>query len=475
VTAEPNEEVLALDAGEPASKGKVLSWAIWDWGTQPYSTVIITFVFGGVYIISKAFGPPNYTASALALTTAIAGVLVAFLAPVLGQNSDRNSRTVRDWRIQTYLLILLSASLFFIKPAPAFLWPGLILLALGTVVNEISGVNYNAMLDEVAGQRNVGRVSGFGWGMGYLGGIVVMLILFVGFLGPDVGWFGVTAADGMNVRVSMLGCALWTLIFTIPTFIVLKDRHIPKPDRDNPWAGRRPAWLWRFFGIFRSVGVAYADLARSLRSLWRRSRGTVWFLLASALFRDGLNGIFVFGAVIASLSFGFEASEVIIFGAAANVLAGISTMLFGLLDDRIGPRRVILISLGALIALAATVFFLHGAVAEDQRKMVFWVAGLGLTLFVGPAQAASRSYLSRLIPQGKSGEIFGLYATTGRAVSFISPALFGAFVALGALLTRDENTTIWGIWGIIIVLVGGLVAMLFVKEHTETQNAFVKK
>jgi UMF1 family MFS transporter len=189
------------------------------------------------------------------------------------------------------------------------------------------------------------------------------------------------------------------------------------------------------------------------------SRQTVFFLLASALFRDGLNAIFSFGAVIAAGTFGFEAGEVIIFGAAANVIAGISTMAFGLLDDRIGPKKVIMTSLIALIILATTVFILH-----DGGKTVFWIVGIGLTLFVGPAQSASRSYLARLVPEGHAGEVFGLYATTGRAVSFISPFLFAVALSVGAAITGEENTQYWGILGIIVVLVGGLLAMLPVRE-----------
>ena len=163
---------------------------------------------------------------------------------------------------------------------------------------------------------------------------------------------------------------------------------------------------------------------RSITGLWAVSRHTVYFLLASALFRDGLAGVFAFGAILAAGTFGLSAGDVIIFGAAANIVAGLATMGFGLLDDRIGPKRVILISLGSLVTLGILIFVFH-----DGGKNVFWVLGLLMTVFVGPAQAASRSFLARLIPEGKNGEIFGLYATTGRVVSFLSPALFGLFIA----------------------------------------------
>ncbi|MBN9612761.1 MAG: MFS transporter, partial [Actinobacteria bacterium] len=333
-----NDDELAA-VGEPPEPhvsarprfSKILNWALWDWGTQPLNTVIITFVFS-VYITGSAFGEENATSQALALTTALSGLIVAILAPVLGQNSDRTGRTVRNLRRQTWLIAVLAAALFFVRQDPAYLWLGLFLLAAASVVGEIANVNYYALIEEVSTPASVGRVSGFGWGLGYLGGIVALLVLYFGLIKPEHGLFGVTSDDGMDIRVSMLICAVWIIVFTIPTFLSLKDQPRPAAPRIGVLASYRLLW-------------------ESIRRLWRRSPSTVHFLLASALFRDGLAGVFAFGAVLAAGSYGFSAGEVVIFGAAANVIAGVSTMLFGLLDDRIGPKRVILISLGALCLL----------------------------------------------------------------------------------------------------------------------------
>lgn len=443
-TFDPDKVTTALEATHGASKRKITAWAFWDWGSQPWNTVITTFVFA-VYLTSESFGSTNYTSQMLAIFTAIAGFFVAVLAPVLGQNSDRSGRTVRNLRWQTWLLALIAASLFFVKADPGYLILGLVLLGVGSVVSEIAGVNYNSTIEQVATTRTIGRVSGYGWGFGYLGGIVALLVMYFLFIQPDVGLFGVTDEDGMDIRVSMLMCGLWIALFTIPALVALKDRPVERAPR---------------------VGIAdsYRLLFDTIRRLWNTSRHTVWFLLASALFRDGLAGVFAFGAVLAAGTFGMSAGEVIIFGAAANIVAGVATILFGLLDDRIGPKKVILLSLGALVILGLLIFFLH-----DGGKTVFWVLGLGLTVFVGPAQAASRSFLARLIPEGKSGEIFGLYATTGRVVSFLSPAAFGVGIWLGARVTGAENTQYWGILGIVLILAAGALAMIPVKEHTDHQ------
>ena len=432
----------ALDTDAATSKKRVLAWGMWDWGTQPFNTVITTFVFA-VYITSSNFGSTNATSTALSISTSIAGLLVAVLAPVLGQTSDRSGRTVRNLRIQTWILAALSASLFFVKPEPAFLWIGLALLGIGSIVSEIAGVNYNATIDQVASQRTVGRVSGFGWGMGYLGGIVVLLLIYFLLIQPEVGLFGVSDEGALDIRASMIVCGVWTALFTIPALLVLKDRPVERAPRTG-------------------VVESYRLLGRSIKRLWGTSRHTVYFLLASALFRDGLAGVFAFGAVLAAGTFGLSAGEVIIFGAAANIIAGVATMLFGMLDDKLGPKKVIMVSLAALVLIGIGIFVLH-----DGGKPVFWALGLLMTIFVGPAQAASRSFLARLIPEGKNGEIFGLYATTGRVVSFLSPAAFGIAIAIGAAVTGQDNTQYWGILGIVLILAAGLGVMLPVKEHHE--------
>ncbi len=450
----------ALTASKQTSRSKVLAWAMWDWGTQPFNTVITTFVFS-VYITSAAFGEVNHTSRALAVSTTIGGLVVALLAPVLGQMTDRSGRCVTVLRGLTWSLSLISMSLFLVAPQPDFLWFGLGALAVGSVISEIAGASYNSLIEQVASDKDVGLVSGFGWGMGYLGGIVVLVLLFFGFISPEVGLFGVSDDNGMDVRVSMVVCGLWTLVFTIPTFVKLKDpprtESVPVPGAER-WAGRRPELIWL---MLAPVLGAYAGLIDTVRRLWATSRSTVWFLIASALFRDGLAGVFAFGAVIASGTFGFSSGQVVIFGAAANIVAGVSTIIFGLLDDRIGPKKVIILSLIALIVFGTGIFVFH-AIGPG----LFWVAGLGMCLFVGPAQSASRSFLARMIPLGKSGEVFGLYATTGRVASFLSPLLFGVFITIGGWMTGEENTQYWGILGIVVVLLIGLLAMIRVRENS---------
>ncbi|MDR6176178.1 MFS-type transporter involved in bile tolerance (Atg22 family) [Nocardioides zeae] len=170
--------------------------------------------------------------------------------------------------------------------------------------------------------------------------------------------------------------------------------------------------------------------------------------------------MFTFGAVLAAGSFGFSAGGVIIFGVAANVVAGIATILFGLLDDRIGPKRVIVGSLSAMCVAGLVLFVLH-----DGGSTVFWIFGLVLCIFVGPAQSASRSLLARLIPEGREGQVFGLYATTGRAASFLAPTAWALALTIAAGVTgrSADDVQYAGILGILVVLLAGLLLLLPVR------------
>lgn len=416
----------------------MIAWALWDWGSAAFNAVVTTFVFT-VYLTGSSFGDKDVISAQLGWALAIAGFLIAALAPITGQRSDASGRRKFWLGVNTFIVVGLTAAMFFVEADPGYLALGLFLVAAGNVFFEFAAVNYNAMLAQVSTPRTIGTVSGFGWGMGYLGGIVLLLIVYFGFIQPDVGLFGVTSENGIAVRVSMLLAAAWFGLFALPVLLRV-------PEYRAPAAVRRER-----VGFLRSYSVLGHDIAR----LWRTSRQTVYFLVASAVFRDGLAGVFTFGGVLAASVFGFSAGGVIIFAIAANVVAGIATIGVGTLDDRLGAKPVIVTALVGLVVCCALVFLLH-----DGGQIVFWTVGLALCLFVGPAQSASRTFLARLIPPGREGEVFGLYATTGRAVSFLAPTAF-------ALMVTIFGATYWGILGIMAVLLLGLLLLLPVTARQE--------
>ncbi len=458
---------LDLQEGKKIPKSWVAAWALWDWGGAAFNAVITTFVFT-VYLTSSYFVPPAISAATAAETDkhgpahvaldaavavlssglgyglGIAGIIVALIAPVLGQRTDGSGRRKLWLGITTGVVVLSMALLFFVEGDPAYFLLGVLLISVGTVFFEIATVNYNALLIQVSTPKTVGKVSGLGWGSGYLGGIFLLLFVLLGLVGltaDNDGFFGVTHDNGLNIRVIALICAAWTLVFAIPVLV-----RVPELPQDS---ARKQV------GFFKS----YVVLVHDVRRLWKESRNTVLFLISSALFRDGLVGIFTFGGVLASGTFGFTASQVIIFAIAANVVAGISTFVSGLFDDRFGSKPVIVFSLVGLVLAGMGVFFAH-----DGGASAFWIGGLILCLFVGPAQSASRTFLARVTPAGREGEVFGLYATTGRAVSFLAPTLFGLF---GTIFGAQY----WGILGIVIVLLIGLVLLIPVTASVKRQKA----
>jgi UMF1 family MFS transporter len=440
--------VLFQDSGEdrPIPRKQVASWAMWDWATQPFNSVLLTFVFASLYLVSANFLPDDVASlgaddsareqalaglsSGYGLATTIAGILILLLAPVLGQTADRSGSRKRWLLVFTALLAIVQFALFYVQADPAFFWYGAAVLAVGAVVSEIAGVNYNAMLVQVSTPKTIGKVSGLGWGLGYIGGIVALTIVIVLTFAD---WFGMDTSDGLAYRLIAVGCGVWTLVFAVPLFLNV-------PEAPAPVGVER-------VGFFQS----YVILVKDIVALFRTHRPTFWFLLASAVYRDGLAGVFAFGGVLAAVAFRFTDNEVLIFAIAANVVAGASTIIAGRFDDRFGARAVIIAALAGLVAIALLVFFLH-----DSGKTVFWIGGLILSAFVGPAQAASRSLLARVTPEGMQGEIFGLYATTGRVASFMSPALWTLFIV-------TFGATYWGILGIAIVLAVGLVLLLLVR------------
>lgn len=438
-------------------KSKIICWASWDWGSAAFNAVATSFVFS-VYLTSGLFADQALSNQYLAWGMTGAGVVIALLAPITGQRADRSGSGVKLLGWFSLLVFLCLAAMFFVAPGSSLgpigaLWLGIALLGVGNIFFEFGSVNYNAMLNDLSTDKNRGTISGFGWGSGYVGGIVLLLILLVGFILPDVGWFGVTSANGLDVRVAMLFAALWWGVFALPVLINPPDREPVAHD-----------------GTRETLADSYKHLWHTVKSLWKEAPHTLRFLLASAIFRDGLAGVFTFGGVIAGSVFGFSSTMVIVFAIVANVVAGIATMSFGPLDDKWGSKNIMMISLVLMIIAGMAIFFFWKAGA-----IIFWIFGLGLTIFVGPVQSASRTYLANMIPPGREGEVFGLYATTGRAVSFMAPALYALAISIGGKVSAEADPTHWGIVGIVVVIAIGLILLIPVKpEHSRMVDATKK-
>lgn len=417
---------------------------MWDFGATAINAIVITFVFS-VYLTGTVgadlpgdTSPTSWLGRALALS----GLVVALLAPVTGVWVDAPVRRRRVLAVLTGLVVLLTSTMSLIRDDHRYLWPGLVLLACTAACSELATVPYNAMLRQLSTPANSGRISGFGLALGYFGSVLALLVVYLGFIsgsGPTRGLLDLSVDGGQNVRAAMLLTAAWFALFALPLLI-----SVPTPDADEHNA---------------PVGVAgaYRRLAQEVRREWRRDRNFVYFLGASAVFRDGLAGVFAFGAVLGVNVYGVSEADVLLFGVAACVVAAIGAVLGGQADDWAGSKRVIVLSLVSMIAVGLTLMMLSGALA-------FWVCGLLLCLFIGPTLSASRTQLLRMSVDGKEGVAFGLYTTTGRAASFLAPWMFSVFIDV-------FDTERAGMGGLCVVLALGLVAMLAVHApHRRLRN-----
>lgn len=422
------------------------AWALWDWAEQPYPTIMQTFIFP-VYLASAVAEAGTNADALLGIATGIAGFLLAVIAPILGRRSDESGRRKFWLMVNTYVLVLIMVASFFVEPKAEFLLFGLVLYGLGSVVQETAFINYYAMLKSVSSPSTIGRISGYAWGLGYLGGILLLAVALFGFVLPGT-VFGVPATNGLEVRTVFLFCAAWTLVFSIP--LLLRVPEIAK----KPGLKKE------------SIIQSYIALWGQLKSLYAQAPDTLKFLISSAIYRDGLAGVFTFGAVLGSLAFGFSQTEIIIFGMAANIVAGIGAVIGGRIDDVVGSKNVIAGSLIGLIVAGFGVFLF-----ADAGVITYWIGGLALCLFVGPAQASSRTFVSRFAPEGREGEVFGLYQTTGRAISFLSGFFWASAITIAAIVTGNENTTIYGVLGLMVILIVGLGLLLRVNPNPQVKYA----
>ena len=418
----------ATGAGPAALWG----WRLFDWANSPFPTVIITFVFSAYFAQAVAENPTQGTSWWSAALT-ISAALIAILSPPLGAIADQTGRRKPWLAATTAVAVCGAAGLWFVAPDPAFLLLGAALVVVANVGFEISMVFYNAMLPDLAPPGRIGRLSGQAWALGYAGGLVCLLVALFVFVQADPAPFGLDPDQAEHVRAVPLLVALWIAIFSIPTFLLT-------PDRPATGMPIRPA-----------IKAGFAQLGQTVRRI-REYREVAKYLLARLFYVDGMNTLFAFGGVYAAGTFGMSLAEIIQFGIALNVAAGLGAWGFGMIDDRIGPKKVVLMAILGMILAATPLLFVEG-------KLMFWVFALPLGLFFGPAQTASRSLMARMAPPAMATEMFGLFALSGKATAFIGPLLVGTVTAA----TGSQRA---GMATIAVLLVVGGALLLTVKTDS---------
>jgi len=402
---------------------------------------VVTFLypefFRRILVPQVEGGTPGATLWAWAVSAS--AVVVAVLSPILGAMADRAGRRRFYLIVSTWICVVFTFALFLVAPStPQAVALAIVFFVIANSAFDLGGVFYNSFLPVVSPPEKLGTVSGIGWGLGYTAGIVSMVIaLFamVGLPGVIVPWLDLPTAEGLHLRAPLLLVAGWFAVFSIPMFLFVRDEE---PTRK---------------------GVGVADAVRELRSTFRevrRYRETAKFLLARLIFNDALVTVFAMAAVYMGAVFGAEFGEIMVFGVAINVVAGLGAFAFGFVDDRLGGKRTVMISVVAL-SVAVTI----GMLAPSMGW--FWVAGILFGIFAGPNQAASRSLMSRFVPPHQQAEFFGFFSFSGKATAFLGPFLFGTLTAvfLGVVPFRSERI---GISVLVLLFILGGVVLTTVNE-----------
>ncbi|MVA24312.1 MFS transporter [Agrobacterium vitis] len=439
-----------------ASRSGIWGWMLFDWAAQPFFTVVTTFIFGP-YFVSRFTSDPVSAQAAWSNAATVASVVIALLSPVLGAIADR-SGSRKPW-IAFFSVIKITCLLLLWEAVPGspVIFP-LILFSLASIAAEFSIVFNDSMMPRLVSAKDVGRISNMAWGLGYLGGMIVLIavVLFVA-ANPDTGktilgstpLFGLDAATGEDARVTGPVSALWYLLFILPMFFFTPDQQKGDP-----------------FG--KAVKAGLSDLKATLREVRQRA-GILRFLIARMIYQDGVNGLLILGGVFAAGMFGWSTMEIGIYGIILNVVAIFGCALASRLDAALGSKTMVIISL--ILLLTATFGIIStgpgftafgliplspdstGSLFGTAAEKVYILYGILIGLAFGPVQASSRSYLARSIAPEEAGRYFGIYALSGRATSFMATLSF-------SLITTATGSSRAGMASLVIFLGVGLVLLL---------------
>ncbi|EIK46903.1 transporter [Cellvibrio sp. BR] len=440
----------------PVSKLAIRSWMLFDWAAQPFFTVVITFIFGP-YFVSRLAEDAVQGQAAWGYTVTIAGVIIALLAPILGAVADATGARKR-W-IAFFALIKITALLLLWFAAPgSALWLPMVCVICAMVAAEFSILFNDSMMPRLIPAQDIGRVSNLAWGLGYLGGLVVLFSVLLLLAGsPETGktllgikpLFGLDATQGEDARITGPYAALWYLIFIVPMFLFTPDSH----------GG---------VSLLRAISGTLRELKSTLAEAMQR-KSLLRFLLARMVYQDGVNGLLALGGTFAASMFGWQTIEMGIYGILLLVVAIGGCAYAGRLDAQLGSKTVVLMSL--LLLIVAT----FGIVSTGPGYSLFgWVSlstadsgglfataaekvyiGFGLLIGIafGPVQASSRAYLARSVNADEAGRYFGLYALSGRATAFLAP------MAVASLTLYADSARI-GMSALLVFLIAGLWLLL---------------
>ena len=406
---------------------KILNFALYDFANSAFTTIIITFIFSTYFAKQIAPNPvlgQSYWGWAIGAT----GILVAIIGPILGSYADKKNFTEFFIKLFTIICISLTTLLWFSKPSEKYLLFTLIIVALANFFYELSLIFYNSILKRISKTSDLGKSSGFSFALGYIGGILILIICIKIFIDNDVLPFGLSKENSENIRATSIVVAVWYLIFSIPFLFSLKKK------------------------INNKIELSSDNIKKIKDLIWNNGLNNLGkFLIARMLYADGLNAIIVMGGIFAVGVFNLEIKDLLILSILMNVTAFIGAIVGGYANDKFSSKSVIIFSLLGLIISSSIILFV-----KSQLFFLIFAAINGF--FIGPIQSASRVFITKSIDENNQASGFGLFALSGKLTSFIGPLLVST-------ITYISSSQRIGFSSAIILLLIGLLILLKVKKN----------
>jgi MFS transporter, UMF1 family len=420
-----------------SEKLKIFGWTLFDFGNTAFSVMIVTFAYPLYYKLVLAENNSN-SDFYWGLTVSISMFICAIISPILGAAADFSKNRKKILFIFTFTSILSTALLYFTYPGMIVI--GSILFVLANIGFEGGIVFYDSFLPNLTASKNYGRVSGYGFAMGYLGAFAILLISLP-FLNQ-----GVVYSNLENFRFTFLITALFFLIFAIPLFFVVKEEKIKNREH------------------YSYLKVGYERIKITIKNL-KKYNNVLRFLIAFFIYNDGILTVIAFASIVAAKTFNFSIEELILFFLSVQSAAIIGSILFGIVTDKIGAKKTITIT---LILWVFTIIFSFVA----DSKSSFYIVGFLAGSLLGSSQASSRCFMARLTPKLHEAEFFGFYdGLCGKASAIVGPLLFG-------IISSITNSQRLAILSVVLFFIIGLILLQRVneeKENLENENLNVEK
>ncbi len=392
---------------------------LFDWATSPIPTIHTTFIFSVYFVNSIADNSGSFY---WGLIIGIAGVLTAFLGPLLGSFSDKKGIRKKTLFILVLIGFLATSLLWFAKPNEKYFLYAIVFSFISILSMELIFVSYNSLLKKVSDKNDYGKISGLSWCSGYIGGISALIICLVLFIFPTELPFNISKDQGGDVRSCMVFISIWLVIFSIPIFLYVEEpkKNVTQKNTIN--------YLIEGFKII----VKNKTLLR--------------YFIARVFYFDALVTIFAFGGIYASKVFNFSQIEILYFAILINISAALGAILGGFLDDKFSPFKVIKISILGIIFFGIILLLIND-------KNLFWLVSFSLGIFIGPLQSSSRVLLTKIIPEERGGQFFGFAIFSGKVTSFLGPLIYG-IIATSLNSQKFAMTFVILLFIISIVLIG---------------------